>query len=234
MRRHDDAGARTHPGNLLDGNDVAHVVRAGAALLLRVRHAHEVHFGQFRQKLMRETVVAVEFGRDRRHLSLGELPDSIPDQLLLIGQLEVHSRFLYSRPSPASLWALPLLVTAGTKASGNSRPTANSAVNAQFITAETRRTFAGPVGAEGPLRGRSRGGMPREGPCEGPRGGPCGGPFVPAVQGGCGAGGDHGGAGPGYDENRGGPRRSGRGPPRRHTGRRVGTRGRDYAGRSRT
>src|SRR5580692_7238059 len=111
VRRHDDSGAGTRPRQFLDRDDVAHVIRARATRLLGVGHAHEVHLSQLRQELEGETVVTVDLSRDRRDLGLGELPDGIPDKLLLIGQLEVHSAYLPEyRPSRGAIFENSVLL----------------------------------------------------------------------------------------------------------------------------
>ena len=49
-------------------------------------------------------MITVKLSRDRRHLSLGELPDRLPDQLLLISQLKIHdtgTSFEYQPPPEA-------------------------------------------------------------------------------------------------------------------------------------
>ena len=141
VRRHYDSGARARPRYLLDRDYVAHVIRSGATLLLRVGHAHEVHLGQLRQELVRETVVAVEFGRDRRHLGLGELPDRVPDQLLLIGQLEVHVGYLPKYwPSRGNVFENYILAAFAAddrsrdRGSRNCQPAGNNVANAKLIT----------------------------------------------------------------------------------------------------
>jgi len=92
VRREYAAGARARPGHFLDGDYVAHLIRARAAHLLWEGHAQEIQVRHLRQKLPGKAVITVDFSGDRRHLGLGELPNRLTNQLLLIGQLEVHVR----------------------------------------------------------------------------------------------------------------------------------------------
>ena len=92
LSRHDDGGGRARPRHFLKRDYVAHVVRPGATHFLGVGHAHQVQGRHLRDNLVGKAVITVDLGRDRRQLGLGELPYRLPDQLLLIGQLEVHVR----------------------------------------------------------------------------------------------------------------------------------------------
>jgi hypothetical protein len=55
---------------LLDRDRVRERVGARAAVLLGDRHAHQPELGQLRDELVREAVLAVELGGDRRDLLL--------------------------------------------------------------------------------------------------------------------------------------------------------------------
>ncbi len=92
VSRHDDGGGRARPRDFLKRDYVAHVIRPGATHFLGVGHAHEIKGRHLRDDLAGKAVITVDLGRDRRQLGLGELPYRLPDQLLLIGQLEVHVR----------------------------------------------------------------------------------------------------------------------------------------------
>ena len=90
VRGDGDRDRRVDPRQLLDGDRVRDGVAAGAAVLLRDRQAHEAELGELRDELVGEARLAVELLGDRRHARLGEVADGAPDELLLVGQLEVH------------------------------------------------------------------------------------------------------------------------------------------------
>ena len=92
VRGHDHTGGGAGARNFLQRDHVANVVRPGAAVFLRPGHAHEVHARHFRQDLLGEAVVAVDFSGHRRQLGVGELPHRAADQFLFVCQLEVHVR----------------------------------------------------------------------------------------------------------------------------------------------
>jgi hypothetical protein len=56
----------------------------------RDRHPHQPELGQLGDELVREAVVAVELGGDRRDALLRELTDGRADELVLGRQVEVH------------------------------------------------------------------------------------------------------------------------------------------------
>ena len=66
-------------------------VAAGAAVLLRDRQAHQPELAELGDELVREARLAVELLGDRRHLLARELAHGVADELLLLGQIEVHA-----------------------------------------------------------------------------------------------------------------------------------------------
>ena len=56
-----------------------------------IGHAHQPELRELRDELVREARLAVELLGDRRDLRLRELADGAADQLLLVGELEVHA-----------------------------------------------------------------------------------------------------------------------------------------------
>ncbi len=76
--------------DLLDDEAVAEVVEAGAAVLLRDDRAEVALRGDLLDELDVEVVVAGVFARLLDDLVVGELARGALDQLLLVGQVEVH------------------------------------------------------------------------------------------------------------------------------------------------
>jgi len=75
---------------LLDGQRVGQRVGARAAVLLGKGNAHEVQLAELGNQLVGDGLGAVELSGHRRHLALGELPHRAPDQLVVVGEVEVH------------------------------------------------------------------------------------------------------------------------------------------------
>ena len=96
VRGDGDRDRRVDARQLLDRDRVRDGVAARAAVLLGDRQAHEPELGELRDELVREARLAVELLGDRRHARLREVADGAPDQLLLVGQPEVHERILPS------------------------------------------------------------------------------------------------------------------------------------------
>ena len=91
VRGDGDRHGRVDARQLLDRDRVRERVRAGAAVLLRDRHAHQPELGQLRDQLVREASLAVELLGDRRDPRLRELPHGAADELLLLAELVVHA-----------------------------------------------------------------------------------------------------------------------------------------------
>ena len=56
------------------------------------RHPQQPQLGELGDDLVREAVLAVELLGDRRHLLHRELPDGVPEQLVLRREVEIHER----------------------------------------------------------------------------------------------------------------------------------------------
>ena len=84
--RHGGVDAR----QLLDGDCVGERVASRAAVLLWDRDAHEPQFGELRDELVREAVLAVELLRDRRDPLLRERTHGLAQELMLAREVEVH------------------------------------------------------------------------------------------------------------------------------------------------
>ena len=91
VRGHRDRDRRVDPRQLLDRDRVGERVGAGAAVLLRDRHAHQPELGELRDELVREAVLAVELRGDRRDPLLRELANGRADELVLGREVEVHA-----------------------------------------------------------------------------------------------------------------------------------------------
>ena len=63
-----------------------------AAVGLRERDPHQPEPAELGHDLVREALLAVELLRDGLHLALGEVADGAADQLVVVGEVEVHAR----------------------------------------------------------------------------------------------------------------------------------------------
>ena len=66
------------------------MVEAGAAVLLGHRDAEEAELGHALDELRRVAVLAIDLGRLRQHLGLGEVARGLLDGLLVFGEVELH------------------------------------------------------------------------------------------------------------------------------------------------
>ena len=90
VRAHRDRDAGVHARELLDGQRVGQRVAARAAVLLGERDPHQAEVAELGDDLVREALLAVELLGDRRDLALGEVAHGAPDQLVVVGEVEVH------------------------------------------------------------------------------------------------------------------------------------------------
>ena len=91
MRRDGDRDRRVDARQLLDRDRVGERVGAAAFVLLGDRHSHQTELGQLRDELVREALLAIELGRDRRDAFEGELPDGVANELVLFVEVEVEA-----------------------------------------------------------------------------------------------------------------------------------------------
>ena len=91
MRGDRDRDGRVDPRQLLDRDRVRERVAAASAVLLGDRHPHQPELGELRDELVREAMLPVELLGDGRDLLLREVADRAADELLLLGQVEVHA-----------------------------------------------------------------------------------------------------------------------------------------------
>src|SRR4051812_1004045 len=82
-----DAHAGVGAGELLEDEDVAEEVGAGAADVLRDADAHEAELAELGEDVLGEAVLAVPLGRVRRDDLVGEPRGQRADLVLLVGQL---------------------------------------------------------------------------------------------------------------------------------------------------
>jgi hypothetical protein len=68
----------------------AATVIAAAAVFLGDRNTHEPEFGETRDDVVGKSMLAVELLRDRGDPLLRELADRAAEQLVLVGEVEVH------------------------------------------------------------------------------------------------------------------------------------------------
>ncbi len=86
----DRARRRVAAADLLDDQAVAEVVEAAAAVLLGDRRAQVAHLAEHRRELAVELLVAVVLARALDDLPVDEVARRLRDQLLLVGQVQVH------------------------------------------------------------------------------------------------------------------------------------------------
>ena len=91
VRGDGDAHGGVDSRELLDRDRVRDRVSARAAPFLRDGEAHEPEPGELLDELVGKAVLAVELLGDGRHALLRELAHGAPDELVLVGELEVHS-----------------------------------------------------------------------------------------------------------------------------------------------
>ena len=91
VRRDRDRDRRIDSRQLLDRDRVGERVGAAAAVLLGDGHAHQPELRQLRDEVVGKAVLPVELLGDRGDLLLGEVADRAADELLLLGEVEVHA-----------------------------------------------------------------------------------------------------------------------------------------------
>ena len=98
MRAQRDRHRRVHARELLDRDRVGQRVAPAAAVLLRERDAHQPELAELLDDRVRERLRAVQLLRDRRHLALGEVAHRAADQLVVVGEIEVHAILIRGDP----------------------------------------------------------------------------------------------------------------------------------------
>ena len=91
VRAQRDRHRRVHARELLDRDRVGQRVAAASAVLLRERDAHQPELPELLDDRVRERLRAVQLLRDRSHLPLGEVAHRAADQLVVVGEIEVHA-----------------------------------------------------------------------------------------------------------------------------------------------
>ena len=95
VRRDRQRDRRIDARELLDADAVVDRRHPRAAVLLRELDAHQPERGQLRQQLDGKVLRLVPLHDVRPDLGFGELADGAPQQLLLVGQTEIHHAELY-------------------------------------------------------------------------------------------------------------------------------------------
>ena len=90
----DDPDRRAGVGHRLDGQRVADVVPTAAAELRRHGQSHQSKGTSLRDDLVWKPVAVVDPRRFRSDHPLGELPHSLAERLLLVGELDTHGPVL--------------------------------------------------------------------------------------------------------------------------------------------
>jgi hypothetical protein len=99
LHRDDRPGGRVPAPDLLDDQPVREVIEAAAAVLLGDDRAKEPHVGDLLDEVEIKPLFAVIFAGDGDDLAVGEVARGLPDQALLVGQLEVdQDAASYIRP----------------------------------------------------------------------------------------------------------------------------------------
>ena len=102
MGRDRDRKRGVDPRQLLDRHGVGESVGTAAPILRRERDPHQAQLAELRDELVGEALLAVQLGGDGRHLLAREVAHRVPQQPLLVAQLEVQgSRSLRT----VDLWA---------------------------------------------------------------------------------------------------------------------------------
>ena len=91
MRCHRDRNGGVHAGQLLDGDRVRKRVGAGAAVLLRNRHAHQAELGHAGDELVGKAALAVELLGDGRYAFAREVAHRRANELVLLVEIEVQA-----------------------------------------------------------------------------------------------------------------------------------------------
>ena len=92
---HRDADRGVDPGQLFDRQRVGERVGAAAPVLLRERDPHQPELAHLRDDLVGEALRPIQLLGHRPDLVAGEVPHGVPQQPLLVAQLEVHARAAY-------------------------------------------------------------------------------------------------------------------------------------------
>jgi hypothetical protein len=90
MGRDRDRERGVDPRQLLDRHRVGESIRTAAPILRRERDPHQAQLAELRDELVREALLAVQLGGDGCHLLAREVAHRIPQQTLLVTQLEVQ------------------------------------------------------------------------------------------------------------------------------------------------
>jgi hypothetical protein len=85
-----DRHRRVDPRQLLDGKRIGERVAASPSVLLRNRDAHEPELGERLDDLVGKAMLPVELLRDGCDPLLGEVPNRLPQQLVVVREVEVH------------------------------------------------------------------------------------------------------------------------------------------------
>ena len=94
MGSNDVAGGSALLGQLFYYDSSGDVVSARSAVLLRYAHAHYAVTEQLSNGVSRILLGAISLSCDRLDFFFGKLCESLPNQFLLFGQVEVHVLFL--------------------------------------------------------------------------------------------------------------------------------------------
>ena len=101
VRDGDDAAhVRVGAADLLDDERVRDHVEPHAAVLLGQRRGEEAELGELADDRPVDRLGAVPLGRVRRDLGVAEVARGLADQLLLVGEREVHADDLTSGGAP--------------------------------------------------------------------------------------------------------------------------------------
>ena len=88
-----DADRAVDPRQLFHDEGVLHVAQAGPTVFLRKENAQQAQLSGLIQELAREFLRLVELHHVRTNLGFGELPHGLAQQLLFLGEFELHDGF---------------------------------------------------------------------------------------------------------------------------------------------
>ena len=92
LHRENHASRGASSRNLLDGDRVADVVEAGAAVLLGKWNAGEAKLGGLAKRLARKSTGLIQFPRQGLHFRIGEFPHGLLQQLLFFAEFQMQFR----------------------------------------------------------------------------------------------------------------------------------------------
>ena len=125
VRGHGERERAVDPRDLLDADRVARHVHAGAAVLLGDADPEETELRELRHDLLREALFLVPLLGVREDLRAREIADGLAEELVVLGQGEVHDHDHLGGPTPRRQWSSS--ACRGASGNGDARARARAA-----------------------------------------------------------------------------------------------------------